>query len=211
MKERGAVMPLTAKYLVAQKNIPEVFEKIISGAVPDKFSLSHLQGLGFTSSNDRGFLSLLKDLGFLRDDGSPTQRYKDYRDRSRSRAVMAEALRDAYGDLFLIKEKGLSKSDRDAIVGRFKSTHGSNDGIARLQAATFLALAELADLDAPRTTPALVERQPEDLKSERLPIEYVQKRAVDLRYTIEVHLPATKDMEVYSAIFQSMRKHLLDE
>lgn len=205
-------MALTTKYLVAQKNIPLVFDKIVTGAVPDKFTIAHLEGLGFTSSNDRGFLGLLKDLGFLTDDGTPTQRYKDYRDRSRSKAVLGQALREAYGDLFLINENELSKNDKVAIVGRFKSTHGSTDNVASLQAATFLALLELADVTAKQPSmPAVIEPQVERPPPDKPPIEYVQKRSVDLRYTIEVHLPATKDMEVYNAIFKSMRQHLLDE
>jgi hypothetical protein len=32
-----------------------------------------------------------------------------------------------------------------------------------------------------------------------------------LRYNIEVHLPATKDVEVYNAIFKSLKEHLLDD
>ena len=31
-----------------------------------------------------------------------------------------------------------------------------------------------------------------------------------LRYNIEVHLPATKDVEVYNAIFKSLKEHLLE-
>lgn len=209
-------MALTAKYLVAQKNIPMVFEKIISGAVPDKFTIGHLQGLGFTSSNDRGFLALLKDLGFLTGDGTPAQRYKDYRDRSKSKQVMAAALREAYGDLFLINEHGLGKKDREAIIGKFKSTHGSTDTVAGLQASTFLSLLDLADMEAgnyPSPAPVEEHKAPEispitqALQAPSVPI----KRQVDLRYTIEVHLPASKEPEVYNAIFKSMKQHLLDD
>ena len=38
--------------------------KIAEGTAPKKFTLAHLKSLGFTSSNDRGVLALLKDLGF---------------------------------------------------------------------------------------------------------------------------------------------------
>lgn len=206
-------MALTSKYLVAQKNIGPVFSKIVSGAVPDKFTIGHLQGLGFNSSNDRGFLGLLKDLGFLAGDGTPTQRYKDYRDGSRSKAIMAEALRDAYGDLFLISEHGLGKNDREAIIGKFKSTHGSNEHIAGLQASTFLSLLDLADMKAGKyPTPATRDEQkgpPIPAIPEAPPVPI--RRSVDLRYTIEVHLPASKEPEVYNAIFKSMKQHLLDD
>ncbi|MES2835710.1 MAG: DUF5343 domain-containing protein [Pseudomonadota bacterium] len=206
-------MALTAKYLVAQNNVASVFDKIISGAVPDKFTLAHLRGLGFTSSNDRGFLGILKELGFLTEDGTPTQRYKDFRDRSRSKSVMAEALLSAYGDLFLIDETNLGKKDREAIVGKFKSTHGSNDNVAGLQASTFLSLLELADMTAGRhPVPAHYDpdsrKKPEEPEPEK---PAPNPRNIDLRYTIQIHLPESKDMEVYNAIFKSIRQNLLDE
>lgn len=206
-------MPLTARYLVATKNVPLVFEKIKAGAVPEKFSQSHLEALGFQSSNDRGFLGILKDLGFLTPDGSPTQRYKDYRDRSQSAAVMATALREMYSDLFLLNERGPSKEDRLAIEGRFKSTHSSNDNIARMQTSTYLALAELADFTAGRhLVPAPVAIIGKENRAEdEAPRNASPKKSVDLRYTIEVHLPATKDIEIYNAIFKSLRQNLLDD
>ena len=33
----------------------------------------------------------------------------------------------------------------------------------------------------------------------------------NLRYNIEIHLPATKDIEVYNAIFKSLREHLIND
>ena len=59
---------------------------------------------------------------------------------------MGEALREAYGDLFHIKEK-LSETDRPAIEGKFKSTHNASDRVAEAQAGTFLALLKHADLE----------------------------------------------------------------
>lgn len=32
-----------------------------------------------------------------------------------------------------------------------------------------------------------------------------------LRYNVEIHLPATKDVEVYNAIFKSLKEHLLED
>jgi hypothetical protein len=198
--------------LVAQKNIPAVFEAIVDGAVPEKFTVAHLKALGFGSSNDRGFLPLLKELGFLSSDGTPTQRYRDYRDRTRSRRVLGDAIRDVYGDLFLINELGPGKSDREAIEGRFRSTHASNDHVASLQAATYLSLKELADFGKSSSPLAIKKENPTD-QAGAIGVSLINtaKRQIDFRYTIEVHLPATKDQEVYNAIFRSMKEHLLDE
>ena len=35
-------------------------------------------------------------------------------------------------------------------------------------------------------------------------------RVIGLKYDIAIHLPATKDIEVYNAIFKSLKEHLVD-
>lgn len=59
---------------------------------------------------------------------------------------MAQAIRDAYGDIFLIKASP-SKADRTAIEGKFKSFHNVSDNVASLMNKTFFALLDLADLE----------------------------------------------------------------
>jgi hypothetical protein len=192
--------------MTTTKNLPAIMKKIVDGTAPAKFTVAHLKGLGFKSSNDLGVIPVLKDLKFLSPDGVPTQRYHDYRDPSKSKFVVAEALREAYADLFHISERP-SENDRDAIRGKFKSTHNVSDAVAKLQAATFLNLLKLADLNSPRTVPKTPEetnkKPPQEGKPGGLPA------LIDLRYNIEVHLPATKDIDVYNAIFKSLKEHLI--
>ena len=104
---------LTSRYLVTVKNLTAILQKIVQGTAPQTFTVAHLKGLGFKSSNDVAVIPLLKDLKFLTAEGKPTQRYQDYRDASRSRQVMAQALREAYEDLFHINAKP-SETDRGA-------------------------------------------------------------------------------------------------
>src|SRR6185437_1087698 len=92
----GAIMALTDAYTLAPGRIPDLFNKIRDGQAPDQFTIQLLKDWGFTSSNDRASLPLLKALGFLSPDGKPTTTYHEYRDHSRSSAVMAQALRNAY-------------------------------------------------------------------------------------------------------------------
>ena len=35
-------------------------------------------------------------------------------------------------------------------------------------------------------------------------------RSLGLNYNIQIHLPATKDVEVYNAIFKSLREQIID-
>lgn len=209
-------MPTTSRYMSSTKNVEAILNKITEGVAPPKFTVDHLKSIGFTSSNDRGIIPILKDLKFLSSDGTPLPRYHQYRDKSQSKAVMAEALREAYEDVFHINERP-STTDRAAIEGLLKSKHNSNERTAQLQAMTFFALLKLADLDAGHTTPPippLIQRPPTPDDDEGHPEEESSSQnkrtlSTELHYTIQVHLPATKEIEVFNAIFRSLRENLL--
>ena len=205
-------MALSSTYVQAVGQLPEFFAKIQEGQAPERFTLQHLKDLGFTSSSHRTFVPLLKALGFLSSDGSPTERYHDFRNKARARAVMGQALKEAYSDLFLIKERP-KDSDRDLIEGKFKSTHNASDRVAKLMAATFFALLPLADLDAPDVKAFVPERAAEKPTAEQPPPGspvMPPPAAPPLHYNIQIHLPATKDIEVFNAIFKSLKEHLLE-
>ena len=96
-------MGLSSAYSVAAKRIPDWFSKIRDGQAPAQLTHQLLKDWGFRSSNDRAAIPILKALGFLSPDGKPTPAYHDYRNHSRSKGVMAQAVRNSYGDIFLIK------------------------------------------------------------------------------------------------------------
>lgn len=208
---------LTTRYMTSVKNLPAIFDKIVEGTAPKKFTRAHLKSIGFKSSNDVGVIAVLKDLGFLSADGTPTQRYHDYRDKSRSKSVMADALREAYEDIFHINEKPTS-ADRQAIEGKFKSAHNTSDRVAAEQTKTFYALLKLADLDAAGKPRPKKEHEKAKEKEEEKDTGRREERHGGvalpfggLRYNVEIHLPATKDVEVYNAIFKSLKEHLLED
>ena len=209
-------MALTNTYVLPSGRIPDLFQKIRDGQPPERFTTQHLKDWGFTSTNDRAFIALLKALGFLSSDGRPTQRYSDYRDHTRSKAVLGEGMKEAYGDIFLIKEHP-TEADRAAIQGKFKSFHNTSDNNASIMTRTFMALLPLADLTKKGTPPAPPKDEKVQPKERRKKSESdqdeeqdgLQFRAPGLHYNIEIHLPATKDVEVHNAIFKSLREHII--
>lgn len=211
-------MALADSYVQTYGQLGEVFKRISEGQAPDKFTRQHLKDLGFASSNFHAVIPLLKALGFLASDGSPTSRYHAYRDHSQSRVVLGEALREAYSDLFTIKANPTS-SDRPLIEGKFKSAHNTSERVAQLMASTFYSLLALADIHAPEAkepsaskTEAKIESKDELLTVPPSPSRDTQQisHRPTLHYNIQIHLPATKDVEVFNAIFKSLREHLLD-
>lgn len=209
-------MALTSAYTIAVGRIPDLFSKIRDGQAPDQLTQQLLKDWGFASSNDRAFLPLLKALGFLSPDGKPTTLYHDYRDHSKSKTVMAQALRIAYGDIFLIKEHP-TEADKDAIQGKFKSYHNVSDHVASLMTKTFYALLKLSDLKAETIKKVFTkEKEPEKSDTGTTPSGEITKNhpiihGAGLHYNIQIHLPATKDVEVYNAIFKSLREHLVED
>lgn len=207
-------MSLPNVYAQVYGQLPEFFAKLQEGQAPSSFTQQHLKDIGFPSSNHRALIPLLKVLGFLSASGSPTARYHAYRDKSRSRHVLGEAIKEAYSDLFVIKSHP-SEKDRALIEGKFKSQHNATDRPAELMAKTFFSLLKLADIDHNPSAVAPVEASPakhEEIPETAKPFEKQAVRSIappGLHYNIQIHLPATKDVEVYNSIFKSLKEHLI--
>ncbi len=204
-------MALINRATQVHQQLPKFFKAIREGTAPEKFNQQYLVDIGFGGSNYRVLIPLLKDIGFLSADGVPTAVYREYLDSSRSRIVLGNALRNAYSDIFTIT-KSPTKTDREKISGKFKSSFNLSDLQAERNANTFLALAELSDFPE---TPDEKPNSPEKPSSEKpdafgQPLGAPTGRVIGLKYDIAIHLPATKDIEVYNAIFKSLKDHLVD-
>lgn len=193
------------------QQLGKFFSAIREGTAPDKFTQQYLVDLGFGSSNFRVLIPLLKDLGFLTAEGAPTERYLRYLDASQSRAVLGQAVKEAYSDIFTIT-KSPTKADLSKIAGKFKSTFNISDLQAERNANTFLALAELSEFSGnPEETPIETLTPPPVATIENEPRPFATNgRVLSLKYDIAIHLPATKDIEVYNAIFKALKEHLVD-
>lgn len=205
-------MSLINNYVQNYGKISEFFDKIADGQAPEKFTQQHLKDIGFASSNYRAYIPLLKALGFLSNDGTPTQRYHNYRDQSQAKKVLGEALKEAYADLFVIKERP-TETDKKLIEGKFKSVHNASDNPASLMTKTFFSLLKIADLTEKTISKQKKENKelPKKESEQSDTIETSPKNFVfpGLNYNIQIHLPPTKDIEVYNAIFKSLKEHLI--
>ncbi len=128
---------------------------------------------------------------------------------------MGEAIKDAYSDLFLIKSHP-KEQDKSLIEGKFKSYHNVSENVAKLMSKTFFSLLSLAELDfdekklqgekVQKRVEEKVEKE-EAHSNSQMPID---SNGLGLHYNIQIHLPATKDVEVYNAIFKSLKEHLIE-
>lgn len=215
-------MALTAAYLTQTKNLEAILEAIRSAQAPEKFTSRFLLELGFESTNDRLMVGMLKGLGFVEEAGEPTERYFAFLDDTQSERVLADAIRDAYGDLFRVNSKAY-EMDQTEVKQKLKTlTRGTkSESVLTKMSMTFLSLCKLANFKAPSALKkrVLPEKEREEKLEEpqkkpenevEIPKELApEKRTFDLAYNIHIELPATRDQAVYDAIFRSLKEHIL--
>jgi hypothetical protein len=200
----------TYPYMVSNNKMGPIFEKIKTAARPSKFTNEFLKTIGFTSSNDRAIIPLLRRLGFITDDGTPTSSYDKLKDNTQNKHVIGERMKDLYSDLYTVDENIHSASD-DEIKGAISRITGKDAKLVNYYFATFKTLASLARFDGAPATKKEKEKQerPQDQGASKPVDENPIKPKSDFHYNIQIHLPATTDISVYNAIFKSLKDNLI--
>lgn len=209
-------MGISKAYLTSFKNLKPILAAIQSAQAPSRFTTRFLEGLGFKSPPDRLIIGVLKGLGFLSAGGEPTKRYFDYLDQTQSARVLAEAIREAYADLFQVNVKANELSQSD-VKNKLKTlTQGqASESVLGKMAATFKGLSGLADfavasrhLEVPREQ-AADQKAGASLESSPRPEDSGRVGISGLVYNIQIVLPESRDSAVFDALFKSMKEHLL--
>jgi len=211
-------MALPEQYLLTTKNLDSFFNSLLNAQAPTKFTNKFLEQLEFKRTNDRLFIGVLKFLGFIDSNGIPQDRYFKFLDQTQSKQVLAEAIRDAYSDLFTVNTKANEMSTTE-VKNKLKTlTQGSkSETVLQCMANTFTALCKYADFSKqnPNETNALKKHTPESEElhtgtEQKLTHELINKKiTTEMHYNIQIHLPETRDISVYDAIFKSLKEHLL--
>lgn len=196
-------------YVNGYGGIPKLFAAIREAAVPPKFTQDFLNDvLNLKSSSYRAMIPLMKKLGFVDPANVPTPAYRDIRDPAQAGRVMAERMREAYRTLFNANEY-IYKLDKPTLMSKLRTVLGAGEDDANIQyvAGTFAELSRLATWDgatAPRPNPPADPQQNAGGTGKEL-------GRIGLNYTINLNLPATTEIEVFNAIFKSLRENLLRE
>lgn len=216
-------MALPDQYLLTTKKVDAYFDAILNAQTPPKFTQKFLEQLEFKATADRLFVGVLKALKFIDQSSIPQDRYFRFLDRSQSRKVLAEAIKDAYSDLFAVNTKANEMSSTE-VKNKFKTlTQGAkSDDVLGRMANTFVALCKYADFSSPTSNEVVpivpAQNHTNDTKfnhqpsqdNNRLTHELINKQiTTELHYNIQIHLPETRDPVVYDAIFKSLKEHLL--
>lgn len=199
-------------YTASTGRLSEALKGLIEAERPQKFNESFLDGiLGMRGGSARAIPPILKRVGLLNPDNSPTDLYSKFKSEySRSEAALT-ALRTGFREVFRKNDYAHKLPDdriRDIVVeitGLKKS-----DSIVSSIVGTFNAFNEYAK-EAPENSGDVKDAQETTISSKDVnETQSTKDRNFNLVNTIKIVLPETTDVQVYNAIFKSIRENLVE-
>lgn len=197
--------------------VTKIFDKIIAASQPDRFTVDFLKTkLGYDSGSSRPFIPLLKRLGFIGSDGTPMPLYSKFRNKDSRGAAMAEAIRKGYAEVYERNEYAhdLDKAKFKNLVIEMTGLAADNPTVNAI-VNTFFALKSYATFDgeaapvgAGKKGDVIVLDKKDDDPPPPPPLRR-ENAGLNLSYTINLNLPETTDVEVFNAIFRSLKENLL--
>jgi hypothetical protein len=201
-------------FMNAHGLVTKIFDKIIEASQPERFTLDYLKTkLGFDSGSSRPVIPLLKKLGFIGSDGAPTALYGKFRNPEERGKAMATGLRTAYKELY-DRNEYCHDLPKEKFKNLIVEMTGFEAGDATVNAivGTFFNLKAYAKFDAEGAAkPASGEVSILQKNDPPPPLASAttQNTGLNLSYTINLNLPETADVEVFNAIFRSLKENLL--
>lgn len=213
-------MPAQLPYMVAPGLIPKILTKIEEAKRPDRFTQDFLgTKLGHSSGSAKAIIPLLKRMGFLNSDGTPTALYDRFRNTDTQKAAVAQGIRNAFAELFE-RNKYAGDLAKDKLKSLIMEVTGGahDDKTVECTVSTFAKLKELADFDAELSEtkePSEGTLVPTAKGGERNMSEAqrgapeLESVGLNLAYTVNIVLPETTNPEVFNSIFKSLKENLL--
>ncbi|MGJ0560744.1 DUF5343 domain-containing protein [Methylocystis sp.] len=197
-------------YTTVTGKIKPLLEKIRRAGVPAKVTVAWLKSLGFTSSNDATLAGVLRFVGLIDASGIPTSAWTAYRGASH-RAVLGEAIRQGYADLFALYPDANTRSNAE-LTHVFNTSSTAGAQVISKTVQTFKALVDEADFSnsaAPNET-AMASgplHTPAAASASRMPI-VAEAVGPEVHIDIQIHISPESTAEQIEKIFESMAKHL---
>ena len=203
--------------------VTKIFDRIITASQPERFTQDFLKSkLGFDSGSSRPFIPLLKRLGFIQTDGTPTSLYSRFRNTDTRGYAMAEAIRQGYKEVYERNEyaHSLDKGKFRNLIIEMTGVEPDNSMVAGI-VGTFFALKAYADFDVEPVTHSEANTPVNHGHAKKKDVTVLERSEDDgpptprqvgglnLSYTINLNLPETADVEVFNAIFRSLKDNLL--
>jgi hypothetical protein len=200
-------------YSPVPNSFKRLLEKIPDVGTPTKVDGKWLDGLGFGGGNNKMSLSVMRHVGIINADRTPTDLYKAL--RAKDKAKFAAGVRKHYADLFSMYADAQRKDD-EALIAFVRSKTDYAEQTQRLAVRTFKVLTEFGDFDQQPDAGEVGEAKEPDENKKPAEGELRRRAAgtpepegrIALTVNIQLQLPPSADGEVYDKLFAAMGKHL---
>ena len=199
-------------------SVPSAFKKALDGIIaaerPEKFSSDFMSTiLKVSGGSARQIPPMLKKMGFLTSEASPTDLYSKFKSDSARGQSALDGLKNAYGELFR-RNDFIHRADDNTVKDLIVEITGlkKNDRVISMIFQSFEAIRGFADKSSSPSAerdfiPAAVDDF-QDISQDRFS-QGVSAGKLGLSYNINVVLPETENIAVFNAIFRSLRENLL--
>lgn len=212
-------------YSTSVGTLEKMLDKIKTAPAPERFTGDFVgTKLAMKGGTPRACIPFLKKMGLVGSDGTPLDLYKEYRNPVKSRIALGKAFKILYTRLYEMNEYVHDSSDEDVLGLIMECTGNEHDNAAtKYTLSTFNMLRKHSDFEVEDNSEVdLVDPELDDSPiTQSSPINFnlppqqaapqPQGKGINLSYTINLNLPATKDIEVFNAIFKSLKEHILED
>jgi hypothetical protein len=186
-------------------------EKLQASGLPPVASQGWLKSFGFTSSNDRSILNVIKFLGFVDGTSRPTDCWQRF--KSGDNGALATAVRTSYEALFMMYPDAQARTE-DELKTFFGSKTTAGPMVVRQTVSTFKTLCSLADFSADHESAERVALSTEAPDGRHKALAHRTSRAQALgtvvNINIQLTIPEASNEETYDKFFAALRRHLIE-
>ena len=190
------------KYAYSVGQITDILEKIKETGRPDKLTITYVQNSWLLKNAQySSVLDILKDLGFLSGDGTPTEIYAEFQNPDHSGRVLAEGIKKAYPNLFKTYPNA-QDLPKEKLEGFIRQHTGADKAVIDKIYGTIKRLCSLADFTnttSPSSSGSGGTQQSTVTTNMPIPITM----------NIQIVIPSDATAEQYDKIFSSIKKNLL--
>lgn len=208
-------IPGNLPYLAASGTLKKALDRLVEASRPDRFNTDFLENvLKLTGGAARATIPLMKRMGLLASDGTPTDLYARFRTESGRGPAALQALRTGFPEIFKRSEYAHSVEDaklRDIIVEI--TGLKPSDPVAVAIKSTFNVVKSYipSGMDPNSVEDDLPSN--EDSGGLQLatpgPRQIRTQSSVGLINNINIVIPETSDVRILNAIFKSIKENLL--
>jgi hypothetical protein len=211
-------------YSTSVGTLVNMLEKIKSASVPERFTQDFVSTkLTMKGGTAAACIPFLKKMGFVASDGTPTDLYREFRNPRKSRIAVGKAFKKLYQKLYEMNEYIHDATDQEILGLIVECTGGEKDStVTKSTLSTLNMLRKISDFDIESdgvvdSLDSTISRTPAvdpipAISQFQIPAQHQHgSKGINLAYTINLNLPATKDIEVFNAIFKSLKEHILGD